>query len=179
MLISVWSKFCFLAVAECSQNMTETSKKTQRCTTRQRSSKPTALTLTCSVINQPVGQDEISLDHWLLIHFVIRSDGWSPSGRTWRRDQTPSSSWRFAQWLESTVFCNNVVTNMGFKIKPCTLPSCACSQEHFWSIDKAETKLAPRLTIQVWDNDKFSFDDYLGKLTLKCAMIFFFIIKSV
>lgn len=60
---------------------------------------------------------------------------------------------------------------MGFKIKPCTLPSCACPQEHFWSIDKAETKLAPRLTIQVWDNDKFSFDDYLGKLTLNWAMI--------
>lgn len=36
-------------------------------------------------------------------------------------------------------------------------------QEHFWSIDKAETKLAPKLIIQVWDNDKFSFDDYLGK----------------
>lgn len=40
---------------------------------------------------------------------------------------------------------------------------CLCLQEHFWSFDKAETKLAPRLTIQVWDNDKFSFDDYLGK----------------
>lgn len=38
-----------------------------------------------------------------------------------------------------------------------------CLQEHFWSIDKEETKLVPRLTIQVWDNDKFSFDDYLGK----------------
>lgn len=36
-------------------------------------------------------------------------------------------------------------------------------QEHFWSLDKAETKLVPKLTIQVWDNDKFSFDDYLGK----------------
>uniref|UniRef100_H3D0Y8 Dysferlin, limb girdle muscular dystrophy 2B (autosomal recessive) n=1 Tax=Tetraodon nigroviridis TaxID=99883 RepID=H3D0Y8_TETNG len=39
-------------------------------------------------------------------------------------------------------------------------------KEHFWSIDKAETKLAPRLTIQVWDNDKFSFDDYLGHLVM-------------
>lgn len=42
-------------------------------------------------------------------------------------------------------------------------PVSVCLQEHFWSIDKEETKLAPRLTIQVWDNDKFSFDDYLGK----------------
>ncbi|KAM3590917.1 uncharacterized protein V6R79_018825 [Siganus canaliculatus] len=39
-------------------------------------------------------------------------------------------------------------------------------KEHFWSVDKAETKLAPRLTIQVWDNDKFSFDDYLGHLVM-------------
>uniref|UniRef100_A0A3Q3DHJ1 Dysferlin, limb girdle muscular dystrophy 2B (autosomal recessive) n=1 Tax=Hippocampus comes TaxID=109280 RepID=A0A3Q3DHJ1_HIPCM len=34
-------------------------------------------------------------------------------------------------------------------------------KDHFWNLGKAETKLAPRLTIQVWDNDKFSFDDYL------------------
>ncbi|XP_034712906.1 dysferlin isoform X2 [Etheostoma cragini] len=39
-------------------------------------------------------------------------------------------------------------------------------KEHFWSLDKAETKLAPELTIQIWDNDKFSFDDYLGHLVL-------------
>ncbi|XP_047438036.1 dysferlin isoform X2 [Mugil cephalus] len=39
-------------------------------------------------------------------------------------------------------------------------------KEHFWSVDKAETKLVPRLTIQIWDNDKFSFDDYLGHLVM-------------
>ncbi|XP_030635858.1 dysferlin isoform X2 [Chanos chanos] len=39
-------------------------------------------------------------------------------------------------------------------------------KEHFWSLDKAETKLPPKLTIQIWDNDKFSFDDYLGCLEL-------------
>ncbi|XP_072574725.1 dysferlin isoform X12 [Paramormyrops kingsleyae] len=39
-------------------------------------------------------------------------------------------------------------------------------KEHFWSLDKTETKLPPRLTIQIWDNDKFSFDDYLGCLEL-------------
>lgn len=60
--------------------------------------------------------------------------------------------------FSSTVCCNNAVPKVGFKIK-----RFVCPQEHFWSIDKAETKLAPRLTIQVWDNDKFSFDDYLGK----------------
>ncbi|XP_072543800.1 dysferlin isoform X2 [Salminus brasiliensis] len=39
-------------------------------------------------------------------------------------------------------------------------------KEHFWSLDKAETKLPPKLTIQIWDNDKFSFDDYLGCLEM-------------
>ena len=29
-------------------------------------------------------------------------------------------------------------------------------------MDKAEVKIPPKLTIQIWDNDKFSFDDYLG-----------------
>ncbi|XP_028329756.1 dysferlin [Gouania willdenowi] len=39
-------------------------------------------------------------------------------------------------------------------------------KEHFWSLDKAETKLAPKLTVQIWDNDKFSFDDYLGHVVM-------------
>ncbi|MCJ8731563.1 hypothetical protein PDJAM_G00200870 [Pangasius djambal] len=39
-------------------------------------------------------------------------------------------------------------------------------KEHFWSLDKAETKVPPKLTIQIWDNDKFSFDDYLGCLEM-------------
>lgn len=36
-------------------------------------------------------------------------------------------------------------------------------QEHFWSLDKTEFRTPPKLTIQIWDNDKFSLDDYLGK----------------
>ncbi|XP_048091688.1 dysferlin [Alosa alosa] len=39
-------------------------------------------------------------------------------------------------------------------------------KEHFWSLDKAEAKLPPKITIQIWDNDKFSFDDYLGCLDM-------------
>ncbi|XP_076145199.1 dysferlin [Alosa pseudoharengus] len=39
-------------------------------------------------------------------------------------------------------------------------------KEHFWSLDKAESKLPPKITIQIWDNDKFSFDDYLGCLDM-------------
>lgn len=36
-------------------------------------------------------------------------------------------------------------------------------QEHFWNLDKTEFRIPPKLTIQIWDNDKFSLDDYLGE----------------
>ncbi|XP_041041967.1 dysferlin isoform X1 [Carcharodon carcharias] len=39
-------------------------------------------------------------------------------------------------------------------------------REHFWSLDKTETKIAPQLIIQIWDNDRFSFDDYLGSVQM-------------
>ncbi|XP_078080638.1 dysferlin isoform X1 [Mustelus asterias] len=39
-------------------------------------------------------------------------------------------------------------------------------KEHFWSLDRTETKIAPELVIQIWDNDKFSFDDYLGSVQM-------------
>ena len=45
--------------------------------------------------------------------------------------------------------------------------SLVCSlQEHFWSLDKTETKVPPVYIIQIWDNDKFSPDDFLGKKIL-------------
>ena len=39
-------------------------------------------------------------------------------------------------------------------------------KEHFWSYDATELTIPPVLNIQVWDNDKFSADDFLGALTL-------------
>jgi hypothetical protein len=39
-------------------------------------------------------------------------------------------------------------------------------QEHFWSLDETELKLPLQLMIQIWDNDKFSADDFLGTLEL-------------
>ncbi|UJR29942.1 hypothetical protein I4U23_017489 [Adineta vaga] len=39
-------------------------------------------------------------------------------------------------------------------------------KEHFWSYDSTELKLPPILNLQIWDNDKFSSDDFLGALTL-------------
>lgn len=37
------------------------------------------------------------------------------------------------------------------------------SQERFWSLDKTEFRIPPKLIVQIWDNDKFSLDDYLGE----------------
>ncbi|CAK6964082.1 myoferlin-like [Scomber scombrus] len=39
-------------------------------------------------------------------------------------------------------------------------------KEHFWSLDKTEFRIPPKLIVQIWDNDKFSLDDYLGTLEL-------------
>ena len=36
-------------------------------------------------------------------------------------------------------------------------------QNRFWNLDKTEFRIPPKLNIQIWDNDKFSLDDYLGQ----------------
>lgn len=52
-------------------------------------------------------------------------------------------------------------------------------QEHFWSLDKTEFRIPPKLIVQIWDNDKFSLDDYLGKrLHLKLNQDYLFQVKS-
>uniref|UniRef100_A0A8C3GBK7 Myoferlin n=1 Tax=Cyclopterus lumpus TaxID=8103 RepID=A0A8C3GBK7_CYCLU len=39
-------------------------------------------------------------------------------------------------------------------------------KEQFWSLDNTEFRIPPKLIVQIWDNDKFSLDDYLGTLEL-------------
>uniref|UniRef100_A0A4X2M035 Dysferlin n=1 Tax=Vombatus ursinus TaxID=29139 RepID=A0A4X2M035_VOMUR len=39
-------------------------------------------------------------------------------------------------------------------------------KEHFWSLDKMECKMPANVIFQIWDNDKFSFDDYLGSIQM-------------
>lgn len=39
-------------------------------------------------------------------------------------------------------------------------------KERFWSLDKTEFRIPPKLIVQIWDNDKFSLDDYLGTVEL-------------
>ncbi|XP_054846459.1 dysferlin isoform X2 [Eublepharis macularius] len=53
-----------------------------------------------------------------------------------------------------------------FDYLPAEQVCCVAKKEHFWSLDRTENKVAPRLVLQVWDNDKFSFDDYLGSIQL-------------
>lgn len=54
------------------------------------------------------------------------------------------------------------------------LPSCfflcSCSgQDAFWRLDKTESKIPARVVFQIWDNDKFSFDDFLGEHCFQSA----------
>lgn len=37
-------------------------------------------------------------------------------------------------------------------------------KEHFWSMEVTEVLLPPVLNLQIWDNDKFTPDDFLGKI---------------
>lgn len=36
-------------------------------------------------------------------------------------------------------------------------------QEHSWNLDETVLKVPPKLILQVWDNDTFSADDFLGE----------------
>ncbi|XP_048456952.1 dysferlin [Rhincodon typus] len=53
-----------------------------------------------------------------------------------------------------------------FEYLPTEQVCAIAKKEHFWSLDKTQTKIAPELIIQIWDNDKFSFDDYLGSIQM-------------
>ena len=39
-------------------------------------------------------------------------------------------------------------------------------KQHFYSLTKTEVHVPPRLTLQVWDNDLFSPDDFIGECLL-------------
>ncbi|XP_020486571.2 myoferlin [Labrus bergylta] len=54
----------------------------------------------------------------------------------------------------------------GFEYLPAEQLSVVTRKEHFWNLDKTEFRIPPKLIIQIWDNDKFSLDDYLGSVEL-------------
>lgn len=39
-------------------------------------------------------------------------------------------------------------------------------KEHFWSLDETEEKAKPKLRLQIWENDMFSADDFIGEREL-------------
>lgn len=53
-----------------------------------------------------------------------------------------------------------------FEYLPAEQLCVVAKKEHFWSLDKTEFRVPPKLLIQIWDNDKFSLDDYLGYIEL-------------
>lgn len=54
----------------------------------------------------------------------------------------------------------------GFDYLPAEQLCVVSRKEHFWNLDKTEFRTPPKLIIQIWDNDKFSMDDYLGSVEL-------------
>lgn len=54
----------------------------------------------------------------------------------------------------------------GFDYLPAEQLCVVSRKEHFWNLDKTEFRIPPKLLIQIWDNDKFSLDDYLGSIEL-------------
>ncbi|CAI8014042.1 Myoferlin [Geodia barretti] len=44
-------------------------------------------------------------------------------------------------------------------------------KQHFYSLTKTEVHVAPRLTLQVWDNDLFSPDDFIGTIDFNLIQI--------
>ncbi|XP_072247032.1 myoferlin [Leuresthes tenuis] len=54
----------------------------------------------------------------------------------------------------------------GFEYLPAEQLCVVSRKDHFWNLDKTEFRIPPKLIIQIWDNDKFSLDDYLGSIEL-------------
>jgi len=55
-------------------------------------------------------------------------------------------------------------------------------KEHFWSLDATEIRQPPALEIQIWDNDLFSADDFLGlslSLSLSLSLLSILILTSL
>ncbi|KAJ3610380.1 hypothetical protein NHX12_022472 [Muraenolepis orangiensis] len=54
----------------------------------------------------------------------------------------------------------------GFDYLPAEQLCLVSKKNRFWNLDKTEFRIPPKLIVQIWDNDKFSLDDYLGTVEL-------------
>jgi len=44
-------------------------------------------------------------------------------------------------------------------------------KEHFWSLDQTKQMMPAKFNLQVWDNDLFSANDFIGKLFVKLKFL--------
>ncbi|NXF56076.1 MYOF protein, partial [Oceanites oceanicus] len=82
-----------------------------------------------------------------------------------------SFNWRFVfsfEYLAAEQLC---VLPRKARGTPGPLSPSPPRQEHFWSLDETVLKVPPKLILQVWDNDKFSADDFLGVLELELTKL--------
>ena len=59
-----------------------------------------------------------------------------------------------------------------FKYLPIDQEIVVQEKEHFWKIDATETHLEPELVVQVWDNDIFLPEDFIGTAEFKLTQFF-------
>ncbi|KAI0987787.1 hypothetical protein GJ496_010637 [Pomphorhynchus laevis] len=52
------------------------------------------------------------------------------------------------------------------QVLSCEMSFLKMKREHFWSSEVEELSIAPKLKLQLWDNDKFSCDDFIGEVEL-------------
>ena len=52
-------------------------------------------------------------------------------------------------------------------------------KQHFYSLTKTEVHVPPRFTMQVWDNDLFSPDDFIGELNAQVSIVHVYVYTCI
>jgi len=84
------------------------------------------------------------------------------------------------RWISQLVWCRSLDGegnfNWRFVFRFQYIPAEQCivikRKKHFWSLDETESREPPVLVLQIWDNDKFSSDDFLGIYHLSIVSFF-------
>ena len=59
-----------------------------------------------------------------------------------------------------------------FKYLPIEQEIVSMEKEHFWKMDGTEKRVEPELVVQIWDNDQFLPDDFIGSVDFKLINFF-------